>query len=313
MISIRSIKGFDIFRKVDQDHSHQTVLGAVVTIVAIVVIAFMFGKELLEFSRTTIERQTVIDNDRGAKMLQINLNITFHHMPCAILSLDQTDALGVLKEDITGAVNKIRLTEQGEIIKEPYNLKQVSEYILSREQCRLEGILNVSKAPGNFHFSSHAQELIMNSLSPELKSLISPAHTINTLFFGRSYKNEYISTVFGAGEQTDFSPYDGFKSLAERGEVERHEYYLSIIPIQYIDQLQLETQYSYKFAMNYSKRKVEAPYSSVYFRYNLENITMRYTLVYKPLSSFLTHICAIIGGAYAVIGIIHSILQILIK
>lgn len=313
MISIRTLKGFDLFRKIDADYSKQTVLGAFITLVALSVMTTMFLKEFIDFNQSTITQQTVIDTDRGAKMLQINLNITFHHMPCVILSLDQTDALGVLKEDITGAVQKIRLTSEGEIIQEASNIKQISSYILNHEQCRIEGILSVSKAPGNFHFSSHAKEDIMSSLTPELKSHISGQHTINSLFFGRVYKNQYISQVFGTGEQTDFSPYDGFSVQANRGDVERYEYYLNIIPVQYIDQFHSETQFSYKFVMNSSSWKIEAPYSSVYFRYNIENITMKYTLVYKSLSSFLTHICAITGGAFAVIGIIHSILQNLIK
>jgi hypothetical protein len=47
--------------------------------------------------------------------------------------------------------------------------------------------------------------------------------------------------------------------------------------------------------------------ATIWFRYDLNPITVKYTEYSKPFYSFLTTICAIVGGTFTVAGIIDSV------
>ena len=44
-------------------------------------------------------------------------------------------------------------------------------------------------------------------------------------------------------------------------------------------------------------------------RYEIDNITMRYTLEYESWTQFLVNICAIMGGSFAILGLINQMIQ----
>lgn len=55
----------------------------------------------------------MIDVNSGDEKLHINLDITLHKCPCAILSLDLVDVTGVHMVDIVGKLEKYRLDKEG--------------------------------------------------------------------------------------------------------------------------------------------------------------------------------------------------------
>ena len=48
---------------------------------------------------------------------------------------------------------------------------------------------------------------------------------------------------------------------------------------------------------------------AVWFKYEISPIKVHYGLYKQPFSDFLTHLCAIVGGFFAVAGIVESILR----
>lgn len=48
--------------------------------------------------------------------VNINVDVTFHRMPCDILSLDVQDILGTHKTDVMGDIIKQRLSKNGLVI-----------------------------------------------------------------------------------------------------------------------------------------------------------------------------------------------------
>jgi len=48
---------------------------------------------------------------------------------------------------------------------------------------------------------------------------------------------------------------------------------------------------------------------AIFFRYELSPIRIQYTIYLQELSPFFVHICAIIGGIYAVSSIFESVLR----
>jgi hypothetical protein len=49
-------------------------------------------------------------------------------------------------------------------------------------------------------------------------------------------------------------------------------------------------------------------FSSFYFRYDLNPITVKYHETRPPLYHFLTTVCAIVGGTFTVAGIFDSVI-----
>ena len=56
----------------------------------IIVMIFLFFGELSLYLNVQTDHQMSVDTTRGEK-LQINFNVTFHRMPCSIISLDTMD------------------------------------------------------------------------------------------------------------------------------------------------------------------------------------------------------------------------------
>jgi hypothetical protein len=91
-----------------------------------------------------------------------------------------------------------------------------------------------------------------------------------------------------------------------------HDYIMKIVPTIY-EEINGNQIYPYQFT--YAHREY-VPFShggyqvppTIWFRYDLNPITVKYTETRKPIYTFLTTICAIIGGTFTVAGIIDGIL-----
>lgn len=59
----------------------------------------------------------------------------------------------------------------------------------------------------------------------------------------------------------------------------RHEYYISVVPVQYYNEAKDFTLSTYQFVMNSKSGPFRGRIGAIYFRYVIENITMRYVHV----------------------------------
>ncbi|CAG9312499.1 unnamed protein product [Blepharisma stoltei] len=308
---MRNVKGFDLFRK-SLGISEQTSLGGIITLIAFTAMGFLFSSELFYYLENTINKETMIDQDRGAKLLPININITLYRAPCLTVSLDQLDSLGNHVVDVGGALTKTRLDKNGNRIYE--KLPELSQSAAIKmtddeEGCELSGNFSVTKTPGNFHISFHAAHEIMIRLPYLNLRKHKLSHRINHLSFGKEQKNHYIYSIFGNGEQTNFAPYDGLVKKDVEGSVIKYEYNMKVIPVQYYDEASGEELNSYQYSMVGSSEPLNNGFGIIYFRYDVDSVTMRYTRVTKSLTSLLVSMSAILGGIFAVLGIIHSAMQ----
>ncbi|CAG9317217.1 unnamed protein product [Blepharisma stoltei] len=307
---MKSFKGLDLFRK-SVDVSEQTLSGGIITAFAFSIMLILFISEISYYFINTVQKETLVDQDRGAKMLQINLNVTVFNAPCIILSLDQMDQMGTHNVDIEGFLTKTRLSKDGSKLDKKYEMNMLNTVRMIEEQegCEISGHFTVNKVPGNFHISFHATHEMMSQVPQQYLEKIDISHRINHLSFGREHRNSYILSTFGEGEQTNFAPYDGIIKTDKQGVVAKHEYTLKIIPIQYYDKITGEEFHSYQFSMNGSTSPIEAVFGIVYFNYDIDNIIMKYTRVYKSLPQLIISLCAILGGVFTVLGIVNSIMQ----
>lgn len=307
---MKSLRNLDIFRKVtESEYALQTSTGALITLLAFSVMGGLLLSETLSFLSTNIKKQTLIDQDKGANMLQVNLDISFKHAPCVALSLDKQDSVGNHAIDIGGNFSKTRLNSDGEPLtgELPAQKNPIEHAVNNREGCRLQGHIYVVKVPGNFHISFHANQMAVRQLPNNVLRQLKMDHTLHHLSFGNLSKNEYIAQVYG--EQLSFSALDG--TVQQDGEVYpmKYEYYLKVTPVLYFDESTTEELHGYQYSSGSRSGGYSSKFGSVWFRYDIENITMKYTREEKSLSGFIVALCAILGGFFAVMGIVNSLVH----
>jgi hypothetical protein len=119
-------------------------------------------------------------------------------------------------------------------------------------------------------------------------------HTIHALAFGASFE--------GA-----INPLDNYHKDASTGSV-FYQYFIKVVPsaVQYLNSTELSTnQYS---VTQYEKAQTDGSRSmpGVFFNYDISPMKVIYTESKKSFSSFLTGVCAIVGGIFTVAGLLDT-------
>jgi hypothetical protein len=109
---LSSLQRFDAFPKVNEDFFQRTLSGGVITVVATVVMVMLFFSELKVYLAVRTDYALTVDSSRGEK-LQINLDVTFPHLPCGVVSLDAMDVSGEQHLDVAHNIFKRRIDETG--------------------------------------------------------------------------------------------------------------------------------------------------------------------------------------------------------
>jgi hypothetical protein len=180
--------------------------------------------------------------------------------------------------------------------------------------CQIYGRLELNKAAGHFHIAPH-RKLHQPQMVPgqggqqamvfNLMDLISftfdqfnVTHTVNSLSFGDQYP----------GIQ---SPLDGnYRLVADTHGM--YQYYIKVVPTRYRDLSGKEiqsNQYSATEHLSHLAPGSGRGLPGVYFHYEVSPIQA--FVEEKPRGSllrFLTSVCAIVGGAYSVMGLVDMIL-----
>ena len=181
-------------------------------------------------------------------------------------------------------------------------------------------MIELKRASGHFHIAPHKDihTTSINSGFVNLLDLISLTfaqfnitHTINSLSFGENFPGIK-------------SPLDGQKRTVEDVHG-MYQYYLKIVPSRYVSGkggcIKIDQQRGKK---NVCRKEIEsnqysvtehlrhlAPNSGrglpgVYFNYEISPVQAVFTEKKKTLISFITTVCAIVGGVYTVMGILDN-------
>lgn len=157
-----------------------------------------------------------VDINRGGEKMRINIDVTMHHMPCHIVSLDLQDVMGSHEMNIGGTIYKNRLDVNGKRLSKDLflgqhdttgsehhehghpniNLEEAKEAIEKDEGCRINGFILVNKVPGNFHISSHGYHHVLHELYPRGAMDVDTSHTINHISFGSDAALKEIAREF---------------------------------------------------------------------------------------------------------------------
>jgi len=324
----QAIKSLDAFPRAEEHLLQKTRSGALVSVVGLVIMATLFVHELSYYLHTYTVHQMSVDLTRG-QTLPIHINVSFPSLPCDVLSVDAIDMSGKHEVDLDTNIWKLRLNSHGQIIGTEYlsdlvekehshdhddkdhhddterklhshgfdeedenMIKKVKLALTNGEGCRVYGVLDVQRVAGNFHISVHGLNILVAQMIFEGAKHVNVSHIVHDLSFGPKYPGIH-------------NPLDGTsRILHERSGI--FKYYIKIVPTEYryISKEVLPTnQFSvteYFSPMNDFDRS----WPAVYFLYDLSPITVTIKEEKRSFLHFITRLCAVLGGTFAVTGML---------
>lgn len=268
------IRRFDIYRKVPKDLTQPTLTGACISIFSVLFILFLFLSELSLFiTHDVVSELTVEDPVKHSEKIPVFINLTLPNLNCKYLGLDIQDDMG--RHEVGFQDNTQKFEVNG------------------GNGCRMESHFLINKVPGNFHVSTHSAETQPDN--PDM------THIIHKVRFGMDLQE-------GKDVSGSFNPLEGLDKTKSQA-IATHDYIVKIVPSVYEDSrgnLRYPYQYtfSYRDVVQYGHGGRMMP--AIWFRYDLSPITVRYKEKRKPFYTFLTTVCAIVGGTFTVAGILDS-------
>ncbi|OMJ23726.1 putative endoplasmic reticulum-Golgi intermediate compartment protein 3 [Smittium culicis] len=112
------IQAFDAYAKTMDDFKVRTISGAVVTVVSVLTVLILLISEYRNYKTVNMSSELIVDKQRMEKM-KIQLDITFHKAPCALLGLDIMDSTGEHQINSFHNVVATRLLADGSVNKNP--------------------------------------------------------------------------------------------------------------------------------------------------------------------------------------------------
>eukprot|EP00123_Amoebidium_parasiticum_P014004 comp22277_c1_seq1/m.32969 comp22277_c1_seq1/g.32969 ORF comp22277_c1_seq1/g.32969 comp22277_c1_seq1/m.32969 type:complete len:403 (-) comp22277_c1_seq1:134-1342(-) len=365
------LRNLDAFPKTLEDFRVKTVSGALVSVIAGLIMLGLFVSELNFYLTTSVRDELLVDTSMGEKM-RIDMDITIHHLPCVYLSVDAMDVSGAQQFDVVTNLYKRRLRPDGipvdeaaksavveevglgdkssEVVKDPtkdphycgdcygaateekkccntcldvreaYSLKKwaIEDYsgieqcmregwmVKVKEQvdegCNVFGYLEVNKVAGNFHFAPGKSFQNHNMHIHDIESLrhvrFNMSHTVNSLAFG----NVFPGII---------NPLDGMSKTSDDIAV-MYQYFLKVVPTVYrrANGEEVKTnQFSFTAhdkVINYGAGDHGLP--GVFINYDMSPILVKITEENRSFFHFLTSVCAIVGGVFAVAGLIDTLI-----
>lgn len=329
------IKNLDAFPRTEDHLLQKTQSGALVSIIGLIIMATLFLHELGYYLTTYTVHQMSVDLKRG-ETLPIHINMTFPSLPCDVLSVDAIDMSGKHEVDLDTNIWKLRLNSYGQIIGTEYisdlvekghehdhathkhddgkdhheyseqkvhlqtfdeatenTIKKVKEALKNGEGCRVYGVLDVQRVAGNFHISVHGLNIYVAQMIFDGGKNVNVSHVIHDLSFGPKYPG-----IHNPLDETSRILHDASGTF---------KYYIKIVPTEYryISKEVLPTnQFSVTEYFSPITSQFDRTWPAVYFLYDLSPITVTIKEERRSFLHFITRLCAVLGGTFAVTGML---------
>lgn len=272
------IRRFDVYRKIPKDLTQPTYTGGGISICCTLFILYLLIAEFYAFIIPTVVSELYVGHsDANSSMISVKLDISVFGTQCQYLGLDLQDDLG--RHEIG-------------------HIEDTSKVSFNKDLgCRMNVAFKINRVPGNFHVSTHAARA-----QPGESNM---SHRINSLIFGDKVHN--LTNM----PESSFNSLDEHQTITDDNDFS-HDYIMKIVPTIYES---LDNQQLFPFQYTYAYRKFKSRGSqnhqvpaAIWFRYEMNPITVKYVEQRQPIYHFLTTICAIVGGTFTVAGIVDSLL-----
>jgi len=274
------IRKFDIYRKIPKDLTQPTTTGAAISLICVSFITTLLLIELYYFITPEVRSELFVDiTETGVvDRISVHLDVSILSISCDYLGIDIQDDLG--RHEVGFHENTVKIPEN------------------SGFGCRINATFSIARVPGNFHISTHAST--NQPLQGDMK------HVIHDLNFGDSIKG-----FRKIPNRRAYRPLRGFDNTNRPAHVS-HDYLMKIVPTIY-ENLSGSRRYPYQFTYFYrefSPFQSQGPgmIPAIWFRYDITPITVKYTEHREKFYTFLTSICAVVGGSFTVASILDSLI-----
>jgi len=304
----KKITVIDAFPKTEQEHTVRSEKGGLLTVIVATLLILLTLSEFREYWHLQQTHEFIVDRQVDQK-IQLNVDLTVA-MNCKFLTVDVFDASGgrmhlaTTLETLPAQFSVGKAQKLGVHKRENMNLHEMIE--IARQKsfdkndvgdasgCRIFGSIKLNKVASNVHITALGHGYSGTHVDHEA---INFTHRIDEFSFGQFYPKLV-------------NPLDDSVEIAETN-LEFFQYFISVVPTIYVDNrdhVLLTNQYA---VTDYNK-KVDHTGNNVpglFFKYDIEPISVRVTEKRKPFFHFLVRLSGIIGGVFVTAGFAYRILN----
>lgn len=170
--------------------------------------------------------------------------------------------------------------------------------------CRVSAMMRLKKVAGDFHIAAPRSLVQMDghygyAIPPEILASYNASHTIHSLSFGPSFPGQV-------------NPLSGYTPAAPEKGSAMWQYHIRVVPtlFQYMYGSIVDSQqYSASdFVTTMEPGAHSMVHPGVWWKFDFSPIMVRKVQTRRSVLSFLTSLCAILGGVYALSGIVDTLL-----
>lgn len=122
---LHGFKKFDFYQKVHEDYQIKTGTGGLLSIVATFVMVALFYGELLAYMTVEVQDHIVVDK-RYFEKLHVQMNISFPHLRCDEVSVDNVDSIGDHQVNIhSSGMHKLPIDHRGFLTPDAWKLSAI--------------------------------------------------------------------------------------------------------------------------------------------------------------------------------------------
>lgn len=156
------LKSVDFFRRIPKDLTEASVSGAGLSIVAAVLMFFLFAMELNDFMSVSTSTTVIVDNSEDSDLLRIDFNVSFPALSCEFASVDISDVLGTNRLNLTKTVRKFPIDSNLKLTGPQFVSEPLTEDVKHDEEIdeeHAEGAIPLNAR--NFERASHEFDLLV--------------------------------------------------------------------------------------------------------------------------------------------------------
>ncbi|KAG7400643.1 hypothetical protein PHYBOEH_004910 [Phytophthora boehmeriae] len=169
------------------------------------------------------------------------------------------------------------------------------------EGCEISGSISVNRVPGMLVFTARSDEVSFNAQTVDV------SHRVNHFSFGQVRRNE---NLFTGGSGLLAAPSNRFpldkKLYTIESENVSVEHFMNVVGFdnQVSTRKTHFQQRTYEFSATTTQYTDKAP--SALFTFDISPLVVQITTDSIPFYHFITHLCAVIGGVFTVLGLVDS-------
>ncbi|KAK3101961.1 hypothetical protein FSP39_007659 [Pinctada imbricata] len=340
--ALKVVKELDAFPKVLDDCKETTASGGGVSILVFVFIFILIISEIIYQSTTSLKFDYQVDTGFDGK-LKINIDLTVA-MRCGLIGADALDATGqdthgfgeLSMDDTYFELTPKQLEyfqivqEVNEYLRSEYHALQdlmwlstgiISSYrrgmpkreVESNKQpdaCRVHGSLEVNKVAGNFHITAGKSIPVFPRGHAHISMMVHESE------YNFSHRIEKFS--FGDSVNGIVNPLDGEEQITTDSEycypqcIDYHlfQYFMKVVPTE-VRTYRAGNVNTYQYAVTERNRTINHSQGShgipgIFIKYDLNALKIRIREQHQPFLQFLVRLCGIVGGVFAVSGMLHN-------